>query len=57
MAVISGSEELTKGKMKKGKSASSPAKRNNCPGVRLVGGRIYDSVQGKTCHQVIIIFS
>ncbi|KAF3671469.1 putative tyrosyl-DNA phosphodiesterase 2-like [Capsicum annuum] len=51
MAVISGSEELTKGKMKKGKSASSPAKRNNCPGVRLVGGRIYDSVQGKTCHQ------
>ncbi|PHU24885.1 hypothetical protein BC332_03217 [Capsicum chinense] len=51
MAVISGSEELTKGKMRKGKSASSPAKRNNCPGVRLVGGRIYDSVQGKTCHQ------
>ncbi|KAF5749910.1 hypothetical protein HS088_TW03G00237 [Tripterygium wilfordii] len=25
--------------------------RNNCPGVRLIGGRIYDSENGKTCHQ------
>ncbi|KAH6831371.1 hypothetical protein C2S53_014544 [Perilla frutescens var. hirtella] len=30
---------------------SSPPKRNNCPGIRLVGCRIYDSVNGKTCHQ------
>lgn len=63
MAVISGSE-LKKGKMKspmkkKGKvsdeqsekGVSSPAKRNNCPGIRVVGGRIYDSFAGKTCHQ------
>ncbi|XP_047312782.1 uncharacterized protein LOC124916092 [Impatiens glandulifera] len=26
-------------------------KRNGCPGVRVVGGRIYDSQNGKTCHQ------
>lgn len=66
MAVISGSElkkenvisgsELKKRKMKKGKQSekgiSSPAKRNSSPGVRLVGGRIYDSVDGKSCHQV-----
>ncbi|XP_073018598.1 uncharacterized protein [Primulina eburnea] len=30
---------------------SSPSKRNKSPGVRLMGGRIYDSVNGKTCHQ------
>jgi hypothetical protein len=24
-----------------------------CPGVRVVGGRIYDSQNGKTCHQVM----
>ncbi|KAL0431286.1 UNVERIFIED_CONTAM: Cell division cycle-associated 7-like protein [Sesamum radiatum] len=30
----------------------SPAKRNKSPGIRVVGGRIYDSVNGKTCHQV-----
>ncbi|PSS35067.1 Cell division cycle-associated 7-like protein [Actinidia chinensis var. chinensis] len=28
-----------------------PRKRKKCPGVRLVGGRIYDSENGKTCHQ------
>ncbi|KAE8022112.1 hypothetical protein FH972_007943 [Carpinus fangiana] len=27
------------------------AKRSKCPGVRVVGNRIYDSVNGKTCHQ------
>jgi hypothetical protein len=42
---------------------SSPADSNgkevveksqaNCPGVRVVGGRIYDSQNGKTCHQVM----
>lgn len=30
------------------------AKRTKSPGVRVVGGRIYDSENGKTCHQVII---
>lgn len=29
------------------------AKRAKCPGVRVVGNRIYDSEKGKTCHQVI----
>nr|XP_016439054.1 PREDICTED: uncharacterized protein LOC107764996 [Nicotiana tabacum] len=63
MAVASGSKQK-EGKMKsptkKGnkesqeqseKVISTPAKRNSCPGVRLVGGRIYDSFNGKTCHQ------
>ncbi|KAF3443908.1 hypothetical protein FNV43_RR13598 [Rhamnella rubrinervis] len=27
------------------------SKRTKCPGVRLVGSRIYDSENGKTCHQ------
>ncbi|OMO94641.1 hypothetical protein COLO4_16236 [Corchorus olitorius] len=31
--------------------SSSKRPRNNSPGVRLVGGRIYDSKNGKTCHQ------
>ncbi|XP_031255874.1 cell division cycle-associated protein 7-like [Pistacia vera] len=26
-------------------------KRTKSPGVRVVGGRIYDSENGKTCHQ------
>ncbi|KAF8407850.1 hypothetical protein HHK36_006987 [Tetracentron sinense] len=30
---------------------SSPAKRTKSPGVRVIGGRIYDSENGKTCHQ------
>ena len=29
-----------------------PRKRNPCPGVRLIGSRIYDPENGKTCHQV-----
>ncbi|XP_042519407.1 uncharacterized protein LOC122093188 [Macadamia integrifolia] len=29
----------------------SPSKRTKCPGVRVVGGRIYDRENGKTCHQ------
>lgn len=28
------------------------AKRAKCPGVRVVGNRIYDSENGKSCHQV-----
>ncbi|KAL0910294.1 hypothetical protein M5K25_021261 [Dendrobium thyrsiflorum] len=31
--------------------ATSPAKRSKNPGVRVQGGRIYDSENGKTCHQ------
>ncbi|PIA60796.1 hypothetical protein AQUCO_00300368v1 [Aquilegia coerulea] len=30
---------------------SPPRKRTKSPGVRVVGGRIYDSENGKTCHQ------
>lgn len=39
---------------KKGKPVSvsfSPKKRSKCPGVRVIGGRIYDSENGKCCHQ------
>ncbi|CAN6445726.1 unnamed protein product [Victoria cruziana] len=32
-------------------SISSPRKRTKDPGVRIVGGRIYDSQNGRTCHQ------
>ncbi|KAF5182323.1 Cell division cycle-associated 7-like protein [Thalictrum thalictroides] len=32
-------------------SSSPPRKRTKSPGVRVVGGRIYDSENGKTCHQ------
>ncbi|RZR86699.1 hypothetical protein BHM03_00013944 [Ensete ventricosum] len=32
-------------------SATSPRKRTKSPGVRVIGGRIYDSENGKTCHQ------
>jgi hypothetical protein len=31
---------------------AAPKKRNPCPGVRLIGKRIYDPENGKTCHQV-----
>ncbi|KAE8767939.1 hypothetical protein D1007_60628 [Hordeum vulgare] len=30
---------------------AAPRKRNPCPGIRAVGGRIYDPENGKTCHQ------
>ncbi|GAB2299950.1 hypothetical protein Dimus_033995 [Dionaea muscipula] len=29
-------------------------KRTKSPGMRIVGGRIYDSVNGKTCHQISV---
>ncbi|CAK9147791.1 unnamed protein product [Ilex paraguariensis] len=32
-------------------SSSPPIKRTKNPGVRLIGGTIYDSENGKTCHQ------
>ncbi|KAK9066908.1 hypothetical protein SSX86_014232 [Deinandra increscens subsp. villosa] len=31
--------------------SSQPHKRNSNPGVRVIGGRIYDSQNGTTCHQ------
>ncbi|XP_019059180.1 PREDICTED: uncharacterized protein LOC104823872 isoform X2 [Tarenaya hassleriana] len=31
--------------------SEKPAKRTTNPGVRVIGGRIYDSSNGKTCHQ------
>jgi hypothetical protein len=34
------------------KSPSVQKKRNSKPDVRVVGGRIYDPKNGKTCHQV-----
>ncbi|XP_043716253.1 uncharacterized protein LOC122664485 isoform X2 [Telopea speciosissima] len=30
---------------------STPSKRTKCPGIRVIGGRIYDSENGKSCHQ------
>ncbi|XP_047968508.1 uncharacterized protein LOC125212392 [Salvia hispanica] len=38
-------------KSQQGAPLSPKAKRKSSPGIRLVGGRIYDSVNGKTCHQ------
>ncbi|XP_052197578.1 uncharacterized protein LOC127804687 isoform X2 [Diospyros lotus] len=32
-------------------SCLSPAKRTKNPGVRVIGGRVYDSDKGRTCHQ------
>ncbi|KAK9277889.1 hypothetical protein L1049_027446 [Liquidambar formosana] len=40
-----------KKKKKNQNRTKSPSRRNKSPGVRLVGGRIYDSKDGKTCHQ------
>jgi hypothetical protein len=38
--------------------ASEPVvKRRKGLGVRVIGGRIYDSVNGKTCHQVSFFLS
>ncbi|XP_042041859.1 uncharacterized protein LOC121787243 [Salvia splendens] len=58
MAVDSGaaSSQMLKSPKKNTKShrdapLSPKAKRRSSPGIRLVGGRIYDSVNGKTCHQ------
>ncbi|KAL1566581.1 hypothetical protein AAHA92_02176 [Salvia divinorum] len=58
MAVDSGaaSSQILKSPKKNTKSQQDPplsqkAKRKSSPGIRLVGGRIYDSVNGRTCHQ------
>lgn len=68
MAVDSGTASNTSVTRKKGRVQSpqkvqsqyqenavpSPAKRNKSPGIRVLGGRIYDPVNGKTCHQVCL---
>ena len=46
MAVTSSPVALT------GKEVVEKKSRSKRPGVRVVGGRIYDSENGKTCHQV-----
>ncbi|KAL2498430.1 Zinc-finger domain of monoamine-oxidase A repressor R1 protein [Abeliophyllum distichum] len=64
MAVASSSDSKQKEKMKSPNKqetksqnpgenvlSSSPSKSNKGPRVQLVGGRIYDSVNGKSCHQ------
>lgn len=38
------------------KEKEKESKRTNCPGARLHHGRIYDSENGKTCHQVFFFF-
>ncbi|KAK6128530.1 hypothetical protein DH2020_037739 [Rehmannia glutinosa] len=60
---VSGKKERVKSSQKKESKlqvnavSTSPAKRNKSPGIRVVGGRIYDSVNGKTCHLVSSLFS
>nr|GMC62609.1 Cell division cycle-associated 7-like protein [Ipomoea batatas] len=53
MAVVSGDSGAEQAKDNKG---TKQKQRNNCPGVRVVGGRIYDSRNGKTCHQIRIYY-
>ncbi|KAL0015311.1 hypothetical protein SO802_002380 [Lithocarpus litseifolius] len=48
MAVASSSSEENKVSSKNG---NYKAKRSKCPGIRVVGNRVYDSQNGKTCHQ------
>ncbi|XP_013618674.1 PREDICTED: uncharacterized protein LOC106325193 isoform X2 [Brassica oleracea var. oleracea] len=42
---------LDASKRTKKPSGKKPSKRKTNPGVRVVGGRIYDSSNGKCCHQ------
>ncbi|PON78195.1 Zinc-finger domain containing protein [Parasponia andersonii] len=56
MAVASSSASKTKVSSKESKDTQKmdqapQAKRRKSSGVRVVGGRIYDSENGKTCHQ------
>nr|GMD49426.1 uncharacterized protein LOC109168561 isoform X2 [Ipomoea batatas] len=53
MAVVSGDSAAEQAQDNKG---TKQKQRNNCPGVRVVGGRIYDSRNGKTCHQIRIYY-
>ncbi|XP_077253222.1 zinc-finger domain of monoamine-oxidase A repressor R1 protein isoform X2 [Tasmannia lanceolata] len=49
--IITTSPTSNKQKKKNKKNDLSSPKRNNRPGVRVKGCRIYDSENGKTCHQ------
>uniref|UniRef100_A0A7N0UI40 DDT domain-containing protein n=1 Tax=Kalanchoe fedtschenkoi TaxID=63787 RepID=A0A7N0UI40_KALFE len=51
MAVPSSSSPSRSTKPQIPKPKPMKTKRTKSPGVRLVGGRIYDSENGKTCHQ------
>jgi len=54
MEIDSASQELNvKGSDANGKKLN----RNNKCGVRVIGNRIYDSANGKTCHQVHFLAS
>lgn len=44
----------SKDKAAANKEKEKESKRTKCPGVRVQGGRIYDSENGKTCHQVCL---
>ncbi|CAM0949308.1 unnamed protein product [Alopecurus aequalis] len=50
MGAVGEESVVVPGQTQEIKKAAS-RKRNPCPGVRLVGGRIYDPENGKTCHQ------
>ncbi|XP_056860019.1 uncharacterized protein LOC130508497 [Raphanus sativus] len=43
--------DASKKPKKKPSGGAKPSKRKTNPGVRVVGGRIYDSSNGKCCHQ------
>jgi hypothetical protein len=47
-----GEESVVLPEQKQEIKEAAPKKRNPCPGVRLIGKRIYDPENGKTCHQV-----
>jgi len=44
-------EEFLQEWIKKRKKSGHPKRRRSVPGIRVVGGRIYDSENGSTCHQ------
>lgn len=50
-----GSSVEEENEIKVDNSSSKPKKRNSNPGVRVIGGRVYDSENGTTCHQVSLI--
>ncbi|KAJ0684010.1 hypothetical protein HanLR1_Chr11g0386521 [Helianthus annuus] len=47
----------SKSKKKAADTNPQPHKRNSNPVVRLIHGRIYDSHNGSTCHQVCLLIS
>ncbi|KAI3777276.1 hypothetical protein L1987_47075 [Smallanthus sonchifolius] len=50
-ASVSAPTENKKSEMKPANPSSQSQKRNNSPGVGVIHGQIYDSQNGKTCHQ------